>query len=254
MKIEHQMAYQADPIGRQGMEGDGGISPEAIAAFDEIWRTIAIDGRAPTFAIPSKVIWLTGAPGAGKGTNSGYIQNIFSISQSPIVTSDLLASKEFQATKDSGKLVGDRDVTLLVFRRLFSKQYADGAIVDGYPRTKIQSECVKLLAQKLAQLGVETQFRFIALKVSKDVSIGRQLGRGRRALQNNRRVQRSGKGATVTIRKTDVDPAAAAVRYGEFVRNTDETFVVLEDAFPCIVIDAEGSFDDVRRRIYELVH
>lgn len=248
-----QKSRMADPVAavserRSGEESV--ISAEAVEEFEGIWRTISADERRQDFAVPSKIIWLTGAPGAGKGTNSGHIQHIFSIGQQPIVTSDLLASEEFQAIKDSGRLVSDRDVTLLLFRRLFTKRYADGAIVDGYPRTRVQSECVKLLNQRLADLGFQSHFRFVALKVSESVSIGRQLGRGQRAMQHNRQVKRSGRGAMVPIRKTDIDPDAAAIRYGEFVQNTDATFGVLQDAFPCIVIDAEGSFDEVRRRLY----
>lgn len=54
-----------------------------------------------------------------------------------------------QEIKSSGKLVSDRVVVQLLFERLLQPQYSSGCIVDGFPRTRIQGECMKLLFDKM---------------------------------------------------------------------------------------------------------
>ena len=50
-------------------------------------------------------------------------------------------------------LVGDREVIDIMLRTLLSPVYKTGAVVDGFPRTKVQVECVKLLFfEKLNEL------------------------------------------------------------------------------------------------------
>ena len=49
-------------------------------------------------------------------------------------------------------LAGDREVTRLVLRPLLEPNYQSGAIVDGYPRTKTQVECLKLFHRRLTEL------------------------------------------------------------------------------------------------------
>ena len=53
--------------------------------------------------------------------------------------------------KDAGMLVGDREVIEIMLRKLLDPVYKSGAVVDGFPRTKVQVECVKLLYQKLIE-------------------------------------------------------------------------------------------------------
>lgn len=231
-----------------------GVSQEAYQDFEYVWRQIEGDVASGQLAIPATIVWLNGAPGAGKGTNVSYIQSIFSIACPPIVTSDLLLSEEFQKIKDSGYLVGNRDVTALLFRKLLSKEFSQGVVVDGYPRTKAQAECVKLLHQKIRELKKRSDFRAVILTVPEAVSVERQLGRGRRAQKNNERVAQTGQGTLIDIRKTDSDPEAARTRYQVFLKETQEALDVLDAVFPCHSISAEGSFEDVRSRIYETIH
>lgn len=227
------------------------VSEQAYRDFQFFWQNF---GEKPSkdFAVPKCIIWLNGAPGAGKGTNAGYIQEIFSITEPPLVVSDLLSSPEFQAIKDSGQLIGDREVTMALFEHLLSKKYANGVIVDGYPRTTTQAECVKLLADKIRAIGKSSDFQVVILDVSEDVSIERQLGRGRRAMLHNQRVQETGEGEMMPLRKTDVDPAAARTRYQVFLQQTDDALSVLQSTFPCHRINAEGSFEEVRSTLFSV--
>jgi adenylate kinase len=230
-----------------------GVSREAYEDFESFWTEFEAQPHGGNFAIPRQVIWLNGAPGAGKGTNTGYIGDIFQIKAKPIVTSDLLSSPEFQKTKDAGQLVRDRDVTAIVFRKLLSKPYAAGVIVDGYPRTAVQAECVKLLHDKILAMKQKSDFRLVLFEVSEGVSVDRQLGRGARALRNNEGVQKTGQGQLAAVRKTDSDPEAARKRYRTYVEQTSAAVKVLKKHFPCHRINAEGSFERVKANIYDAV-
>jgi adenylate kinase len=228
-----------------------GVSRQAYEDFQYFWQKFMASANRGPIIIPNKIIWLNGAPGAGKGTNTGYIQDVFAITAPPLITSDLLSSPEFEERKNSGKLVGDREVTALVLGNLLDKSHADGVVVDGYPRTAVQAECVKLLHDKILELRRRSEFRVVILEVGEAVSIERQLGRGLRVQRNNERVNQSGQGQLMPIRQTDSVPEAAKARYQVFVQQTNDALAVLQQDFPCYRISAEGSFDAVRHEIYQ---
>ncbi|MDR0247123.1 MAG: nucleoside monophosphate kinase, partial [Burkholderiales bacterium] len=93
---------------------------------------------------------LLGPPGAGKGTQAGFIQEAFGIPQ--ISTGDMLraavkaqtplglAAKEVM---DSGGLVSDEIIIGLVRERLKALDCANGYLFDGFPRTIVQAEAMK---------------------------------------------------------------------------------------------------------------
>ena len=104
---------------------------------------------------PHEIIWLGGAPGAGKGvcfcarrsfcidttcvplgTNTPFIIETRGLSSTPIIMSDLL--DQFPEIKNSGKLVSDIIVFELVLETLLEPRYRRGVIVDGFPRTETQ--------------------------------------------------------------------------------------------------------------------
>jgi adenylate kinase len=229
-----------------------GVSREAYESFEFFWKSFEAEPHGGNFAIPRKVIWLNGAPGAGKGTNTHYAQDVFQIKAEPIVTSDLLDSPDFQKEKDAGQLIGDREVTAIVFRTLLSRPYADGALVDGYPRTAVQAECVKLLHDKIVAMKQTSDFHLVLLEISEEMSVDRQLGRGARAERNNAQVRATGRGREVPIRPTDTDPEAARHRYQVYVEQTAAAVDVLKKYFPCHRVNAEGSFDRVRANVYAI--
>lgn len=222
--------------------------PVAVASqlLAGLWPQIAPEGRVPAF--PKQMVWLNGAPGAGKGTNTRTIMQVLGIQQPPIVISDLLTAPEFVAIKNSGGLVGDKDVIGLLLKKLLEPAYAAGVIIDGFPRSRPQAEFLRLLVEKLRAAGQEPMVRIVVLDVPEAIAVERQLKRGREAVAANELARKYG-GPLQEIRPTDVDPAAAAKRYRVFQEQTVAALKSLEGVFPCHFIDASADIPTVRQAI-----
>jgi adenylate kinase len=101
-------------------------------------------------AIRSLRLILLGAPGAGKGTQAGFITQKYGIPQ--ISTGDMLRAAVkagtplgLQAKKvmDAGGLVPDDVIIGLVQDRIAQQDCAHGFLFDGFPRTIPQAEAMK---------------------------------------------------------------------------------------------------------------
>ena len=117
---------------------------DAQLIFQTVWHELEQELGAENLKFPAEIFWLNGAPGAGKGTQTEFIMEFRDLTEKPIIVSELLKSPEARKKIDAGLLAGDREVTKLVFRSLLDPEYESGAIVDGYPRTKTQVECLNL--------------------------------------------------------------------------------------------------------------
>ncbi|MDH5712293.1 MAG: adenylate kinase [Gammaproteobacteria bacterium] len=93
---------------------------------------------------------LLGGPGAGKGTQAGFITNKFNIPQ--ISTGDMLRAavkagtdlgKEAKKVMDAGGLVSDELILGLVKERIKESDCANGFLFDGFPRTLAQADALK---------------------------------------------------------------------------------------------------------------
>ncbi|MFP6886095.1 MAG: nucleoside monophosphate kinase, partial [Opitutales bacterium] len=190
-----------------------------------------------------------------------FIMEFRDLTAKPIVVSELLQSPEARKMMDAGLLAGDREVTELVFRKLLDPSYEIGAIVDGYPRTKTQVECLKLLYQRLSELrtkhlGTSKESKFpkprlhiIMLFVDEAESVRRQLARGKKVLELNADVEESGVGTKVQVRKTDLNEEAAHNRYKTFKEATYESLKTLREVFHYHFVNAHGTVIEVQQRI-----
>lgn len=229
------------------------------AAWNELVEEVGIEG----LKFPNEVIWLNGAPGAGKGTQTRFIQNYRSLTAAPIVVSDLLQSPAARKLIDAGLMVGDREVTGLLLRALLRPENHSGVVVDGYPRTKVQVLCLRLLHEKLNALRhqyigtpLASQFRkpmfhIVVLFVDEAESVHRQILRGERARLHNASVEASGVGKVLETRATDLSEAAARNRYRTFKEVTYESLKSLRAVFFYHYVNAQGSIDEVQRRIQD---
>jgi adenylate kinase len=236
---------------------------DAQIIFNSVWASLEDELGEESLRFPKEIFWLNGAPGAGKGTNTDFIMQYRDLTAPPLVVSGLLKSPEAQKMKDAGMLVGDRDVIEIMLRKLLEPIYKTGAVVDGFPRTKVQVECVKLLYQKLIELRnkfketlfsehfKKPHFHIVVLFIDEKESVKRQLNRGQEALEHNEEVIASGVGELEELRPTDLDPRAALNRYRTFKEKTYGALKDLREIFFYHFINAHGTLESVRQRIDE---
>lgn len=234
---------------------------DANVIFQSVWHKLETEVGIEGLQFPKEVIWLNGAPGAGKGTQTRFIMEFRGLTAEPLVVSSLLQSPEARRLIDSGLMVGDREVTELVLRALLHPRNETGVVVDGYPRTQVQVHCLKLLYDKLLALRQENvgtplasqfhkpMFHIVVLFVDEEESVKRQVLRGEKAVQHNREVEASGVGTKIELRNTDLSRRAARNRYQTFKEVTYESLRSLREVFFYHYINAHGSIEEVQRRI-----
>ncbi len=92
------------------------------------------------------IVVLLGAPGAGKGTQAALLRDHLGIPH--VATGDLFRAAIRAATPvgleaksyiDAGRLVPDEVTIRMLRERLEQADAADGAILDGFPRTAVQA-------------------------------------------------------------------------------------------------------------------
>lgn len=234
---------------------------DAPLIFGQVWNRLVQERGLENMVFPKEIMWLGGAPGSGKGTNTPFILRERGLTAPPIVVSDLLDTPDMRALKDRGQFVGDREVIEALLRKLLEPEYQTGVVVDGFPRTKVQAEAVKLLHDRMMQLrsshwgtplGKRFRrpiFRITVLFVGEQTSVERQLNRGREISAHNERVQRSGAGTALELRATDVDEALARNRYRTFKEMTYEALTSLRKYFHYHFVNADAPLQDVERSI-----
>jgi adenylate kinase len=251
------------PPGKKPVAGTDLEVKDAQLIFRAVWDDLLEKHGRDNLRFPREFIWLGGAPGAGKGTNSPFIAKTRDITAPPIVVSNLLTSPQAIAIKNTGKMVGDREVIGLLFEELLAPQYHDGVIIDGFPRTKVQVECLKLFYHAMLELHSEYRatpqarffrkplFRIALLFVSEEVSVERQLKRGLEKQAHNRQVRASGVGKLVEERLTDTDAELCRNRYRTFKETTFDALRSLREIFHFHFIDAEGDLAEVQQNILQ---
>ena len=234
---------------------------DAQLIFSSVWQRLEEEYGRENLRFPKEIILLGGAPGSGKGTNTAFITRARGLTCPPIVISALLDSPEAKSLKDGGNMVGDREVVGLLLRRLLRNDYHDGAILDGFPRTHVQVECLKLLVGKMHGLRREfygsplsIHFRqptvhIMVLFVDEKESVARQLRRGTETRAHNDEVIRSGVGEMMEDRPTDHDEGLARRRYRVFKDQTWDALQSLKETFHYHFINAHGTLHEVEQNI-----
>ena len=126
------------------------------------------------------LIILLGPPGAGKGTQAEKIVNEHNIAH--IATGDILRNAVKEETAlgrkarqymDQGQLVPDELVVEIVKDRLLEPDCANGALLDGFPRTVVQAV---FLEQVLPDIKTRID-RVLSIEVEESELINRLTGR-----------------------------------------------------------------------------
>ncbi len=234
---------------------------DAQLIFNRVWKGLEQERGREELHFPKELILLGGAPGSGKGTNTAFICAVRGISAAPIVISELLDSPEAKKIKAGGGMVGDEEVLRLLFDELLKPQFRDSAVLDGFPRTTVQVECLKMFYDQMILLRREFSntakahyfrqptFHIMVLFVDEAESIVRQLKRGREALARNAEIRHSGVGKLEEERNTDFDPDLARNRYRTFKEKTYDALVSLKQIFHYHFINAQAPIEIVQQNI-----
>ena len=128
-------------------------------------------------------IILLGPPGAGKGTQAGFLVSDLGMVQ--LSTGDMLrAAKE--SGSEMGKIVADvmargdlvtDDIVIGLIREQLATVKANGFVFDGFPRTLAQADALSAL---LAEQG-QAMDAVIELEVNDEVLVSRIVGRANEA-------------------------------------------------------------------------
>lgn len=236
---------------------------DAKIIFDPIWESLVEQYGPDHLRFPKEIILLGGAPGSGKGTNTAFIAKTRGMTSPPVVMSALLDTPAMRRVKDAGLMIGDREVLQVLLHELLKPEHRDGVILDGFPRTKVQVECLKMLYARMTALWQQhhggplaIHFRkpvihIIVLFVVEEESVARQLKRGREVKAHNDEVRRTGEGELLEERATDFDEALARRRYRVFKEQTWDALLSLKDVFHYHLVNAQGPLAEVEQKILQ---
>jgi len=234
---------------------------DARIIFTPIWDILQEEVGRENLRFPKEIILLGGAPGSGKGTQTQFISESRGLTCPPIVISELLTTPEMERIKAQGGMVGDKEVLTVLLRELLDETFRDGVILDGFPRTPVQVEFLKLLVDKISALHDEfantplaIHFRrptihAMVLFVSESTSVARQLGRGREIAEYNRKVAETGIGTPIDLRATDLSEELVRRRYQVFKEQTWTALTSLRQLYHYHFVNAEGAIAEVQANI-----
>lgn len=234
---------------------------DARVIFEPVWDALEEQVGRETLRFPKELILLGGAPGSGKGTQTRFIMDVRGLTCPPIVMSDLLTTPEAQRIKEQGGLVGDKEVFAILLNKLLEPPFRDGAVIDGFPRTQVQVECLELLVEKINHLHAEfadtplaINFRrptihAMVLFVSEHTSVQRQLQRGREILAHNKEAEETEVDTQKELRATDTDEHSARNRYRVFKEQTWAALTSLKEIYHYHFVNAEGAVAEVEENI-----
>lgn len=244
------------------------VRMESQLVFDSCWRRFR-ERRGMDFAAPREIVWLNGAPGSGKGVSAPHIQDVRGMTKSINISSLLAHAPEAQPYIAAGEMISDATVGDLVLEELLQPASTGSStaelncVVDGFPRTAVQVDFVKLLMDKLSRLHrkcVDTPlaaqfprpaFKVVVLYVDEATSIQRQLQRAVAARAHNARVKDAGVSEQARLqeeRPTDLDLNKATKRYQIFKQHYS-AILRLKQFLPFHLIDAMGSKSHTQEQI-----
>lgn len=206
-------------------------------------------------------IVLLGAPGSGKGTQATRLSERYGIPQ--IATGDLLREaraagselgRRAKEAMDAGRLVSD-DIVLGIIRERLSRSDADqGFILDGFPRNTTQAQALDTLLEKIEQ-PLDTA---LLLDIDPDTLIRRLTGRltcpqcarvyniYTHAPKLDNQCDCDG---TQLVHRSDDNESTIEKRLQVFATYTHPLIAFYSKQKKLLTVDAEGTIDEITRRI-----
>ena len=150
------------------------------AAFADAARRLSNRNLKPIpDGLRSTAVVIFGPPGAGKGTQTRKLSELFSVPR--IATGEMIREEVRRRTEfgrrieiglAEGQFVDDETIFGMLDRRLRREDLQRGLLLDGFPRTAPQARQLESVA---TQFGIE--IRAFELKASREVLIRRLSGR-----------------------------------------------------------------------------
>ncbi|BDA48136.1 probable adenylate kinase at N-terminal half [Coccomyxa sp. Obi] len=237
------------------------VNFKARVVFDACWRKLE-EKYKDRIQCPREIVWLNGAPGAGKGANTPFILESRGLTRAETMSSLLERHAEIRDLMAQGELVPDTMVGDALLDVIFNPDVADGSglVIDGFPRTALQADFLKMLYDKMTELHMKhadspeewryplPSFKVVVLYVEQEESVRRQMMRATMVAKHNTRVLDAGAGQLWELRPTDVDSAKCRRRYEVFKAHYS-TLLRLKQYFPFSLIDAMGSLEECKAQI-----
>ena len=186
----------------------------------------------------SKIIFF-GPPGAGKGTQAKIISqdlNLTHLSTGDILRKKLLdkdnIANELKKIMSSGNLVSDEILNSIIASRL-KNEASNGYILDGYPRTLIQS---KFLNQFLSQNSTSLDYIF-DIKINFSTLKDRILKRSSEESRDDDKVE------------------IIETRYNEYINSTQSVSEFYKENYSKIFFEIDGSLqiDEITQKIRKIL-
>ena len=184
-------------------------------------------------------IILLGPPGAGKGTQAGFLVEERGMVQ--LSTGDMLCAARTSGTEmgnkvaaimDAGELVTDEIVIGLIEEKLEAGSEG-GFIFDGFPRTLPQADALGALLEKHG----ETLDAVVELQVNDEVMVGRIVGRAEEARAAGQPV------------RADDNEESLKIRLMEYYKKTSPLIGYYYHAGNLRSVDGLGEIDAVKGEI-----
>ncbi|MEW5309977.1 MAG: hypothetical protein WDW38_001815 [Sanguina aurantia] len=239
------------------------VPEDSKEVFEACWKRFELRYKLKEVHVPREVVWLNGAPGAGKGVNTDHVLQTRGLDISMCISSLLKSDKDISGLIERGEMVPDALVIDLLLEALLINgcdTVECGVLVDGFPRTSMQVDFLKLLGNKLTELHMlwastshrdrfpRPLFKVVMLYVDEETSITRQLERAKVASVHNKRVMDAGAGDLWAQRTTDLSIETCKKRYDIF-RQHHSAVLRLKQFFPFHLIDAMGSLAETQEAI-----
>lgn len=188
-------------------------------------------------------IILLGPPGAGKGTQAGFLVEERGMMQ--LSTGDMLRAARTSGTEmgnkvaaimDAGELVTDEIVIGLIEEKL-EEGSEGGFIFDGFPRTLPQADALGALLEKHG----ETLDVVVELQVNDEVLVSRIVGRAEEARAAGQPV------------RADDNEESLKIRLMEYYKKTSPLIGYYYHAGVLRGVDGLGAIDAVKSEIAEVL-
>ena len=208
-------------------------------------------------------IVLLGAPGSGKGTQAKKLMADRNIPH--ISTGDMLREAAAEGTRfgqkaksiiDVGNLVSDDIMLGIISERLGRPDAADGFILDGFPRTETQAIDLEEL---LDQLGKPLNAA-VLMDVDTDVLMKRLTGRRTCSVtgkllnvyfSSQEELDECTKAGGELQQREDDREEIIANRLNVYRSRTEPLIKFYRDRKQLVIVDADGSIDEVYARLLE---